>query len=252
MNTKYGNAPPGNGGTLLERYLISRSPEDRNDAVEAYLGYAAMIARRFSGRGVDYDDLYQVASLSLLKALERYDPAQNARFLTYALPTMAGEVKNFFRDRARLIRPPRGMQENSGRIAAARAHLEQTLMRSPTLYEIAEETGLELEQVAECMASVQPLSLDTPVEDADGGTDTVLGDLIGREDTSLERMETRDEIRSLLTVLDEMERECIRLRFFENRSQRGTAEMLGVSQMSVSRIERRALAKMRARAALSR
>ena len=230
---------------LLLDYWQSRSIEDRNRAAEAFLRYPAMIARRFSGKGVEYEELRQVASLALLRAVERFDPTRGARFLTFAVPTMVGEVKNYFRDRAGLIRTPRGGATLLREIEKTRAILEQELLRSPTLDEIAARADLPLESVVEAMAianSRSVASLDADTSDKEDGT---LADLFGQDEQGFERFETHEAIRTAISGLDTLEQTCVRLRFFENKNQRETAREMGVSQMTISRMERRILQKLR-------
>ncbi len=207
--------------------------------------YPAMVARRFSGKGVEYEELYQVASLALIKAIDRFDPTRGIRFITFALPTMAGEVKNFFRDRARLIRTPRSGAALLREIEETRAILEQEFLRSPTLDEIAARARLPLESVVEAIAianSRAVASLDAEPSDEESGS---LADLLGQDEQGFEDFETREAMRTAISRLDETERMCVRLRFYENRNQRETAKVLGVSQMTVSRMERRILEKLR-------
>lgn len=232
---------------LLEAYFLTRSKEDRNRAVEAHLRYAAMIARRFSGKGVEYDELYQVASLSMVKAMERFDPQKDVKFTTFAMPTMAGEVKNYFRDRSRIVRMPRGSTNLLRAIEKSREALEQTLLRSPTPEEIAKHADLPFEDVVEALAmsdtrSVASLDAETGSED-DGSAP--LSAILGGEDRGYADFELRDALTRAMRDLTEQERKCLHLRFFENRNQREAADALGVSQMTVSRMERRLLEKLR-------
>lgn len=232
---------------LLEVYWRTRSVEDRNRAVEAHLRYAAMIARRFSGKGVEYEELYQVASLSLIKAMERFDPTKEVKFTTFAMPTMAGEVKNYFRDRVRIIRMPRNSHALIQAIEKARMALEQELLRSPTPEEIAQKAGLPLEDVVEAMAmsstrSVTSLDADLS-EDEDRSAS--LSAVLGAEEAGFADVEIKDEIKRALATLNEQERQCVQLRFFENRNQRDTAQIMGVSQMTISRMERKLLGRLR-------
>lgn len=232
---------------LLEVYWRTRSVEDRNRAVEAHLRYAAMIARRFSGKGVEYEELYQVASLSLIKAMERFDPAKEVKFTTYAMPTMAGEVKNYFRDRVRVIRIPRNSQALIQLIEKARTDLEQELLRSPRPDEIAKKAGLPLEDVVEAIAlnnTRSVTSLDAELSAEDEGSAS-LSAVLGAEEAGFADFELKDEIRRALAMLNEQERLCIQLRFFENHNQRETAQIMNVSQMTVSRLERKIMEKLR-------
>lgn len=241
-------------GEEIERLLAlwnqTRRPEVRDRLVEAHLYIAEIIARKFSGRGVDYDDLYQVASLALFKAIGRYDPTRGIQLSSFVTPAMVGEVKNYFRDKSRTIRPPRRSAELIRLVDSAREQLTQKLQRSPRVDEIAAHANLSEDEVLEGLeaASMQPVSLDQQTaEDEDNLT---LTNAIGAEEKGFSEFENADLLQRGMQTLSEKQQEVIRLRFFENLSQREVAERTGVSQMSVSRTERSALEQLR-RAVLS-
>lgn len=216
----------------------------RNRVVTEQLYLARMVARRFEGRGVEYDDLYQVASLALVKAVDRFDAARGLKFSTFVVPTMVGEVKNYFRDKMRLIRLPRGSAEAMQKIAQAEERLRMEMQRSPSAQELAQALGWRVEDVLETMEmrhAVNMESLDRASEDEAQD----VGDRIGMLDRSLTAYEDREALRDALRQLDAEERQLLSLRFFEKRSQRDVAALWGVSQMTVSRRERRALDKLR-------
>ena len=235
---------------LQTLYAQTRSPQYRNRLVEAHLYIAEIIARKFSGRGVDFDDLYQVASLALVKAIERFDPDRGVKLASFVTPGMVGEVKNYFRDKSRTIRPPRRSAELIRLVDSAREQLTQKLQRSPRVDEIAAHANLTEDEVLEGLeaASMQPVSLDQQTaEDEDNLT---LNRAIGAEEKGFSEFENADLLQRGMLTLSEKQQEVIRLRFFENLSQREVAERTGVSQMSVSRTERSALEQLR-RAVLS-
>ncbi len=238
--------PPFDAEALLREYEKTRNPVLRDQIVEAYLYIAAIIARRFSGRGVDYDDLYQVASLALFKALERYDPDRGVKFVSFVTPTMVGEVKNYFRDRSRLIRLPRRGGELLKDLEAAREELGFALRRQPTADELADRLGVGVEDVLEALemrGAAAPVSLDTlPSEDDESAP---LSAYLGVEEGGYGEFERSDELERAMEQLDQRQKEIIRLRFFENRGQREVAEKIGISQMTVSRAERKALEILR-------
>ena len=238
--------PPVEAERLLSEYVATRDPALAERVVGEHLYIAAIIARRFSGRGVEYDDLYQVASLALYKALDRYDPARGVKFASFVTPAMVGEVKNYFRDRSRAIRLPRRGQKLMQDIENARDALAQRLERQPTADEIAGELGVSLEDVIEGMelrGAASLLSLDAlPQEDEENAP---LSAFLGMDEKGYADFEQGDWIRRAMDALEERLREVVRLRFFENLSQRQAAERLGVSQMWVSRAERRALEALR-------
>ena len=230
---------------LLALWHQTRQPEVRDRLVEAHLYIAEIIARKFSGRGVDYDDLYQVASLALFKAIGRYDPSRGIQLSSFVTPGMVGEVKNYFRDKSRAIRPPRRSAELIRLVDQSREQLTQKLQRSPRVDEIAEHANLSEDEVLEGLeaSSMQPVSLDQQsMEDEDNLT---LTHAIGAEEKGFSEFENADLLQRGMRTLSEKQQEVIRLRFFENLSQREVASLTGVSQMSVSRTERSALEQLR-------
>jgi len=230
---------------LMRRYCETRDRSLRNSLAESYMYIAQIVARRFSGRGVEYDDLLQVASLALLRALERFDCAQGVRFPSYATPVLIGEVKNYFRDRYTLIRMPRRHQEMARVLDRTRDELTHSLGRIPTVDETAQAAGMALEvalDVMESQAASYPRSLDSTM-DAEG--DSGIGYSLGAEDDNYSRVEERDMLVRLMSTLSGNERALIQQRFFDGRSQREVAARLGVSQMHVSRLERRLIERLR-------
>lgn len=231
---------------LLAQYAHTRDAGTRERIVEENLYIAQIVARRFSGRGVDYDDLYQVASLALFKAIDRFDASKGIKFVSFVTPTMVGEVKNYFRDRSRAIRLPRRGAELSQVLKAARARLEQSLGRSPRVDELAQEMGLREDAVVELLElgnAMSVTSLDAQVtEDEDSAP---LSRFLGFEDPGYSEFERSDMLGRAMQTLDERQQAVIRGRFFENLSQRDVAQRLNISQMTVSRIERQALGQLR-------
>lgn len=231
---------------MLRRYAETGDTYIRDRIVEKNLKIAAMVARRFSGKGVDYDDLYQVASLALVKAIDRYDPERGVKFVSFVTPSMVGEVKNYFRDRSRTIRLPRNSGEMMRALDKATEELSQTLLRQPTSQELADHMGLDLETVLlaiEMRGASRPVSLDFAPENED--EDAPMSAFLGMEEKGFSHFEMNDTIMSALASLDDRQKDVIRLRFFENLSQRDVADRLGISQMSVSRVERKALEIMK-------
>lgn len=231
---------------LLEAYCRTRDPELRNAVAEEYLYLAQAVARRFTGRGVDLEDLIQVASIALLHAIERFDVDKGLAFTTFAMPTLTGEVRNYLRDKSRLVRLPRRGSELLPRIAREREAFWQENAREPSVTELAERLGLSPDDVIDAMEmqrTTQAMSLDmTPTEDG-----PTLESLLGEEDDAFEQIESNDMITHMLSMLEGTSRFVIEERFLRQRSQRDVAKDLGVSQMQVSRLERRALAYLRGR-----
>ncbi|MCI5662610.1 MAG: sigma-70 family RNA polymerase sigma factor [Clostridia bacterium] len=222
---------------LVARYIHSRDPDLRDEVVRAYLPAARSVARKFAGRGVDEDDLFQVASLAMVKALDRFDPEKGVKFVSYVIPSMVGEVRNYFRDSARLIRLPRRGVQLAAQVNRARGELEQALERSPRADEIADRLNVRLEDVLEALGIYNHRTISLDSEDEE----TPIENFVGAEDAALEAFETSEQLAGAMSALSERERSVIRMRFFENLSQRQIAEKLNLSQMTVSRVERQAL-----------
>ena len=219
----------------------SRAAEEA--VITGYLTLASSVARRYRHRGVDYDDLEQVARIGLVKAVRRWRPERGA-FLAYAKPTIEGEVKRHFRDGASTIRVPRQLYEAQPRVTAAQRALRQELSREPTADEIAERTGIPAEQVREIQRAAgvcQPLSSDDGAEPFEGFASQ-------DADRDLSMVMLRTSLRPALAALPERERHIIALRFVWCQSQSQIAHSMGISQMQVSRVLRAALAKLREQA----
>jgi RNA polymerase sigma-B factor len=230
---------------LLAEYCSTRDINLRNELAGRYLYIAEIISKKFSNRGIEYDDLYQVASLALLKALERYDISKGFKFSSFATPTIIGEIKNYFRDKSRMIRLPRKESEYIKKIENAKVTLTNNLGRSPVPEEIAEYLGITSEQVLELMESsysTKTASLDYYI-DNEGETDLMA--VIGREEKDYRLIEDKDFIDRVMATLDEQERKVITERFYKGRSQREISEEMGVSQMYISRMERKILERFR-------
>jgi RNA polymerase sigma-B factor len=218
----------------------------RDELVTAHLGLAEYLARRFANRGEPLDDLVQVASLGLVKAVDRFDPSRDVEFSTYATHTIVGELKRHFRDRGWAIRAPRRMQELYLRLGTVVGTLGQELGRSPTIAELATEVAVSEEEVLEALEAGQAYrfaSLDAP----SGGDDTEsLGAQIGSDDPRIEEAERRATLSPLLRQLPQRERLILHLRFFEGLTQSEIASRMGMSQMHVSRLLARSVAELRA------
>ena len=220
-------------------------PELRDRTVEAWLPLARHLAQRYANRGEHIDDLFQTATVGLLKAVDRFDPEFGVDFAGYAIPTIVGEIKRHFRDRTWSIRVPRRLQEMRLAITAANSALTQTLGRSPTVADIAAHLKVTEEDVLEGLEggrAYSATSLSTPAG-PDGSLE--LGETLGREDHEFELAEARIALGPAMTQLTGREQRVITLRFYGNLTQTEIAEQVGVSQMHVSRIIAQALAKLR-------
>lgn len=198
------------------------------------------IARRFFGRGVDTEDLYQLGCVGFLKAIQGFDEEYGTQFSTYAVPKISGEIRRFLRDDG-AVKVSRGIKEQAQAIRSARGALEQRLGREPTISEVAEETGLDPTEIATAETAVGPTeSLQRESGDEGFTLEQVLGDF-GQEDRLVERVALRETI----DRLPERERKVISLRFFHSMTQDSTARVMGVSQVQVSRLEKRAVESLR-------
>lgn len=218
----------------------------RDGLVALHMPLVEHLARRFRNRGEPYDDLVQVATIGLIKAVDRFDSERGVEFSTYATPTILGEIKRYFRDKGWAIRVPRRLQELRLSLTAATAELTQEQGRAPTVAELAERLGLSSDLVIEGLESANAyntLSLDAP-EQNDTDATTVL-DGLGGEDEALESVEYRESLKPLLAQLDTREKHILTLRFFRGMTQSQIAEEIGISQMHVSRLLARTLAELR-------
>jgi RNA polymerase sigma-B factor len=235
---------------LLERREASSDEFERQELLEAVIELnieiARGIARRFRGRGAEAEDLEQVAYLGLVKAAHHYRLDAETPFIGFAIPTIRGEVKRYFRDCAWTVRIPRRLQEMQGTIAAKIPLLEQQLNREPTAAEIAEHLGVEAGEVEQAMAAkgcFNVLSLDRP---SDVDADLTLADVVADEnDRSVDQLETVDMLQPVLEDLGPRERRILQLRFIEGWTQSEIGKDIGVSQMQVSRVLRRILDELR-------
>jgi RNA polymerase sigma-B factor len=231
-----------------ENRLFERAQRGDADAretlVHRYLPLARSVARRYVGRGEPEDDLVQVASIALLRAIDRFDVERGTAFSSFAVPTIAGELKHYFRDRTWTVRPPRDTYELSQRVARSVDELARELGRSPTPAEVAVRVGASIEDVLDARATTDQCrgaSLDAPRDD-DGST---FMDELGFEDRGFKQAEDRADIDSLMAGLSPRSREILRLRFMEELSQAQVGERVGYSQMHVSRLERQGIAELR-------
>jgi RNA polymerase sigma-B factor len=228
---------------LLRRYHEQGDTRARDALAEEMLPLARALAGRYAGRGEPLDDLVQVACVGIMKAIEGFDLTREVRFSSYATPTVLGEIKRHFRDRTWSVRVPRGLQELQLQVAKKRDELTTQLGRSPTVQELAGEIDAPFEEVLATIQSAgarRTRSLDEPT-----GEDVTLADSLGDRDVELERAEMRVLLGDAMEVLNERDREVLRLRFEEDLTQTEISERVGVSQMQISRIIRQSLAKLR-------
>jgi RNA polymerase sigma-B factor len=207
---------------------------------------ARSMATRYRNRGIDLDDLEQVALVGLVKAAHRFDPSAGHDFMSYAVPTVRGELRRHFRDSGWMIRVPRRVQQLQARMRSTQHELESLLGRSPRPSEVASHLGVDVDEVVEALAAdgcFRPASIDTSAGDEQGGT---IADVLGLEERGFESLEAKLVLDSAVGRLSERERQILQWRFVEERTQREIADLVGLTQAQVSRILTRVLTRLRA------
>ena len=230
---------------LLREYAAEPTPAKLERLVERFRGLSRSLAQRYRGGNEPFDDLIQVADMGLVKAIQGYDPDLGKAFAGYAVPTILGELRRHFRDRVWNLRLPRSLQEATMAVDAATDRMTEELGRRPTVAEIAERTDLDEEAVAEALVAREArwtISTEAPVGGGDDDQPIVHGDLIGIEEAGYDRVEANYAVSTV--DLEERERVVLDLRFDAGMTQSEIGDQLGVSQMQVSRLSRRALKKL--------
>ena len=236
---------------LLTRYHDFGDLAAREELVERFLPLARDLALRYTYTDEPFDDLMQVASLGLIKAIDRFEPGRGTKFTSYAAPTMVGELKRHFRDKGWSLHMPRALQERTLAVGRATEVLSTELGRSPKVRAVAEPVGCSVEGVLvaqEAAASYEAASLDAPAAREDGES-AALVDMLGRDDSAYELVEDREAIARTWQTLPDVERSVLELRFMHDLNQREIGERIGYSQMHVSRLLRRALTRLETAAA---
>jgi RNA polymerase sigma-B factor len=235
---------------LFEQYGRDRNIELRNTIVERYLYIVDILIKKYLNKGVDYEDLYQVGSMALVFAVERYDASKGYEFTSFATPTVIGEIKRYFRDKGWAIKVPRRLKEISAQISPAKEVLYGRLNRVPTVKELAGYLGYSEEEVLEAMEGGQAYSTyslnQTFEEGGEEGEGAVLEKYTGREERGYNSFENADLIKTVLKDLSEKEQDIFKRRFFKDETQQDIAEEMGVSQMTISRLEKKIREKFKA------
>ncbi len=240
------------GSEVIESIVALRNAEPgsreaqllREKLTEQHMPLVTYLARRFANRNIPLDDLVQVGAIGLIKAIDRFDPERGVEFASYAAPTVVGEIRRHFRDTGWLLHVPRRAQELQSTIARARADLSQQLHRSPTVVELAEHTGVTQDLIIEALDIAHGYTgvpIEALTDPENGGGQGVLA----TTDSGLENVEMRAVLRPALAALPERERIVLMLRFVSGKTQTEIAEIVGVSQMQVSRLIARSLAELR-------
>lgn len=234
--------------SMFIEYAETRDKELRELLIEKHLYIAEILSKKYVNRGIEYDDIYQVASIGLIYAVDRYDPSKGFEFSSFATPTIIGEIKKHFRDKGWTIRVPRRIQELSKKINNAKVILSQELQRSPTAKDIADYLECTEEEVLETMEASKvysPQSLDVTYDSNNDDKDINLAEFIGEEDIHFAKIENKDFILNIMDKLNEVEKTILIERYFNKKTQVSIAEMLDISQMTVSRVEKKVLEKLR-------
>ena len=233
---------------LFKIYSKNKDREIRNILIERHLYLVNLLARKYINKGVEFEDIYQVASLALIYAIDRYDIEKGFEFSSFATPTIVGEIKKYFRDKVWTLRVPRRVQELSKKISEAKLVLEQENKKHPKAKDIAKYLGCTEEDVLEAMEAsygYQPISLDATSNDDSEDKDITLIDKIGQEESNFRDIEHNDFISKFIETLNELEKKIFKDRFFLDNTQSTIAKELDISQMTVSRLERKIVDKLR-------
>ena len=233
---------------LFNLYSKDKDINIRNILIERHMYLVNILAKKYANKGVDFDDIYQVASLALIYAIDRYDISKGYEFSSFATPTIIGEIKKYFRDKVWTLKVPRRIQELIKKISEAKLFLEQEYKRSPKAADIANYIGCTEEEVLEAIEAsygYQPMSLDTSSNDDSDDKEVTLKDKVGQEETSFSNIENTDFINKFIETLNELEVKIFKDRFFLDKTQSSIAKELEISQMTVSRLERKIIDKLR-------
>ena len=230
---------------LFKRYKESGDIAIRNEIAEHYLYIADILAKKFVGRGVEYDDLRQVAVYSLLRGIERFDPTLGMQFTTFITPTITGEIKNYFRDKSRMVKLPRRLGEISASVKKFSAEYEAEKGVKPSVKLIAQSLSLNEEEVVKALEIGGTLSLDGMLATGEDEEERSLYSLLASGEEEYEEFETKDALRAAMRDFTDTEKAIIKYRYGDELSQSEIAKRLGVSQMFVSRMERKLLVKLK-------
>ncbi len=234
--------------TLFNKFKQTKDLEIRNELIERHLYIAQILSKKYVNRGIEYDDIYQVACIGLIYAIDRYDLDKGFEFSSFATPTIIGEIKKYFRDKGWAIRVPRRIQELSKKINNSKVVLSQKLQRSPTVEDIADYLNISKEEVLEAMEASKvytPQSLDITYDSNSDDKDVNLSEFIGEEDFYFRKIENNDFLMRIVDKFNKVEKKIFFDRYFNKKTQVAIAESLGISQMTVSRVEKKIMGKLK-------
>lgn len=232
---------------LFLLYSKKKDVEIRNELVQRHLYIADILVKKYINKGIEYDDLYQVASLALIKAVERFDIDKGFEFSSFATPTILGEIKKYFRDKGWSIRVPRKIQEISQKLHGAKEKLFQELQRAPMVPELAEHLECTEEEVLQGMEAAVVFEIQSinASYDNNNDKDLRLEETLGIDDHNFTNLENKDLLNQVLETMNEVENEIFKMRFIEEKTQGQIAEKLNVSQMTISRMEKKIISKFK-------
>jgi RNA polymerase sigma-B factor len=233
---------------LFFQYKETRNIEIRNEIFDKYKYMAEIISRKYNNRGIEYEDLFQIACMGLIYAIDRFDISKGFEFTSFATPTILGEIKKYFRDKGWSIKVPRKIQEISKKVNESNNVLSNKLQRTPSIKEIAEYNNFTEEEVLEAFEAgkmYNSQSLDLKINSSNDESEATLMDLVGSNDKYFTHIENVDFINKSLDKLNELEKQIIINRYFYNKTQSEIAKNLNISQMTVSRVEKKSLEKLR-------
>lgn len=230
---------------LFRKYRETKDVNIRNRLVENYLNIAEILAKKFSGRGVEYDDLLQVASEALIAGVEKFDPDLGNQFTTYITPTITGMLKNYFRDYSRSVRIPRRIYTVSARVREEVNEYYKIHGTKPTIKQLSEKLGFSEELIVEALEFRAPVSLDAQIQGEDGESEGMYHDVVASGTDTFEEFENLESLKTEIQKLDPTEQKVINLRYLQGKSQTEVGKILGVSQMFVSRAERKIVEKLK-------
>lgn len=233
---------------LFLQYQQTKNVEVRNQIFDKYKYMAEIISRKYNNKGIEHEDIFQIACMGLIYAIERFDITKGFEFTSFATPTILGEIKKYFRDKGWSIKVPRKIQEISKKVNEINNLLSVQLNRAPTIKEIAEYLSSTEEEVLEAFEAGKMFnsqSLDEKFDMTSDDSDMSLMDVVGQDDSHFVKIENEDFIKKSMDKLNELERKIIIRRFYSNKTQSEIAKELNISQMTVSRIEKKSLEKLR-------
>lgn len=239
---------PADDKELFKKYKETGNIDFRNRIVEKYLYIVNILVKRYLNKGIEYDDLYQVGSMALVLAADRFDPDKGVEFSAFATPTILGELKRYFRDKGWTMKVPRRMKDLSVRIPKVRQELERELMRTPKVSEIAQRLEVSEDSVLEALESghaYSAYSLQQSMENGDDESKAFIEKYTGKEESGFDTFENADFIERTMQYFTPEEKRFCEMRFVQGQTQQQIADALGVSQMTVSRIEKKIKAKFK-------